>query len=330
MARRVTIKTIAQDLGISHMTVSRALSNSANVRPETRELIRKRAAELGYVKSAAASAMRGDATRIVGLLVPNLVNEFYARFANALALLCEDNDLHLITHLTNDDPGRERLALMKLQELQTNAVVMVPAPSSQPHGELLFDGMKPIQFIRTQPLPCPSESIQIHDADAIRQAVRHLAAKGHQRIAYFGGHAVLSSGRLRKTAYLEAMEDNGLTVHDALVRTDTPSFQMGARNAAAVLSGQIDSSAIICGGFEISNGALDACLQEGAVFPRDVAFVGYGDPGFYRWIQGGITTISLPIDRLAEQALKLLLPENPDQPAQEHGFPARLILRASA
>ncbi|MFC5585058.1 LacI family DNA-binding transcriptional regulator [Nitratireductor kimnyeongensis] len=330
MARRVTIKTIAEDLGISHMTVSRALSNSTNVRRETRELIRKRAAEMGYVKSAAASAMRGDATRIVGLLVPNLVNEFYARFANTLALLCEDNDLHLITHLTNDDPNRERLALMKLQELQTNAVVTVPAPATQPHGKQLFQGMKPIQFIRTQPLPFASDSIVIHDAEAIRQAVGHLVSRGHQRISYFGGHASLSSGRQRKAAFLEAMEAHNLTVHEGLIQTDSPSFEMGARKAAAVLAGQIDSSAIICGGFEISNGALDACLRANAVFPRDVAFVGYGDPGFYRWIQGGITTISLPIDQLAEQALQRLLQLDPDAPVQQHGFAAEFILRASA
>lgn len=330
LATRVTIKTIAKDLGISHMTVSRALSNSSNVRPETRDLIQQRAAELDYVKSAAASAMRGDATRIVGLVAPNLVNEFYARFANALALLCEDNDLHLITHLTNDDPKRERLALLKLQELQTSAVVMVPAPSRQPHGETLFKGMKPIQFIRTQPLPFAADSIVIHDAEAIRQAVLHLASKGHQRISYFGGHAVLSSGRQRKAAFLAAMEIAGLPVPDELVQTSAPSFEMGAARAAAVISGAIDSSAIICGGFEISNGALDACLRANAAFPQDVAFVGYGDPGFYRWIQGGITTISLPIDRLAAQALQLLLPQNANEPAQEHGFAAELILRASA
>ena len=69
MAQRVTIKSIAQDLGISHMTVSRALSNHPSVREETRKTVLERAAELGYVRSAAASAMRGDATGIVGLLL---------------------------------------------------------------------------------------------------------------------------------------------------------------------------------------------------------------------------------------------------------------------
>ena len=84
---RATLKSIARDLNVSHMTVSRALSGHPNVKAETRDLILARAHELGYVKSFAANAMRGDPTAIVGLLLPNIVNEFYARFANTLALL---------------------------------------------------------------------------------------------------------------------------------------------------------------------------------------------------------------------------------------------------
>ncbi len=104
MSNRVTIKSIARDLGISHMTVSRALSDHPNVRPDTRKAVQDHARKVGYVKNAAAKAMRGDGTKIVGLLLPNIVNEFYARFANTLAQSCEDHSLHLIIHLTNDDP----------------------------------------------------------------------------------------------------------------------------------------------------------------------------------------------------------------------------------
>lgn len=329
MAKRVTIKTIAQDLGVSHMTVSRALSKSPNVNPETRKQIEARAAELGYVRNAAASAMRGEATRIVGVLVPNLVNEFYARFANALALLCEDNDLHLIAHLTNDDPAREHLALTKLRELQASAVVMVPAPSAEPHGAQLFQDMKPVQFIRTQNLPFQADTIEVNDTSSITEAVNLLARGGHERISFFGGHAVLSSGRQRMAAFVEAMQANGLSATPDLLQTDTPSFEMGAAKAADVITGRVNSTAMICGGFEISNGALNACLKAGVSLPGDLAFVGYGDPGFYRWIQGGITTISLPINALAEQALALLLPQGTCAAPDRHVFATELIRRGS-
>lgn len=88
----------------------------------------------------------------------------------------------------------------------------------------------------------------------------------------------------------------------------------------------------VCGGFEISNGALDACLRAGVSMPDDVAFVGFGDPSFYRWIQGGVTTIALPIDELAQQALELLSPEKgaADAEARDCAFEAELVYRATA
>lgn len=311
------------------MTVSRALSDSPQVHPKTREAVRLRAAELGYVKSAAATAMRGDGTRIVGLLVPNLVNEFYARFANALALLCEDNDLHLITHLTNDDPDRELLTLNKLRELQASAVIMVPAPSAETHDPRLFQGMNTIQFIRTQPLPVDSGSLVVQDANSIKEAVHLLVRKGHKRISYLGAHSVLSSGRQRLTAFSEAMRENDLEPAPELLQTAAPSFQMGADKAKGILSGDIEASAIVCGGFEISNGALDACLQARVDMPGDLAFVGYGDPSFYQWIGGGVTTIALPIETLANQALALLSPSAPVNGPQEHAYKTELIVRAT-
>lgn len=332
MSGRVTIKTLAKDLGISHMTVSRALSDSSNVKRETRELVRKRAAELGYVKSAAATAMRGDGSRIVGLIVPNLVNEFYARFANTLALLCEDNDLHLITHLTNDAPERELIALRKLRELDTSAFVIVPAPDDGTADARLYKGMHTVQFIRKRTLPFGSDTLSVHDTDAIKDAVNHLVANGHERISYLGAHAVLSSGRQRQAAFMEAMVANELAVVPALIQTASPSFDMGAACAQAVISGEVEATAIVCGGFEISNGALDACLRAGVSMPDDVAFVGYGDPSFYRWIQGGVTTIALPIDELAQQALELLSPEKgtADAEARDCAFEAELVYRATA
>ncbi len=311
MSTRVTIKTLAQDLGISHMTVSRALSNHPNVRRETKELVLKRAAELGYVKSAAATAMRGEGTRIVGLLLPNLVNEFYAKFANALAIHCDDRDLHLITHLTNDDPAREEISLTKLRELQAGAVVMVPTPGAPPNRPSPPNDMQIIQFIRTRADLAQGPALVVQDQTSIRAAVSHLAQTGHRDIAYIGAPAGLSSGRQRLQAYLEGLEQGGLDAQPDLLCTNAPSFEMGFECASQLFAQTHKPTALVCGGFEISNGALEAALRMGLQLPQDLAFVGYGDPGYYQWIQGGISTITLPVDSLAQKAAQLLSPDAP-------------------
>lgn len=330
MANRVTIKSIALELGVSHMTVSRALSNNPNVHPKTRDAVLKRAAELGYVKSAAATAMRGDSTCIVGLLLPNLANEFYAVFANALALLCADRGLHLMIHLTNDDAARERLAILRLREVQASAVIMVPAPGEPEAEPLEMNDMQVIHLIRTHDVQSPSAALLVEDGRSIGDAVGHLAKAGHMDIGFIGGHKALSSGRHRLRAFRDALRRNRLPPNPALIRQGPPTFDMGQAMGLSLLDGKAPVTALVCGGFEISNGALEACLTRGLKLPGDLAFIGYGDPSFYKWIQGGISTISLPVEDLAFQAAELLSQSARKKAAGIISFPSSLVIRSSA
>ena len=330
MSGRVTIKSIARDLGVSHMTVSRALSDHPNVRPELRRSIRDRAAELGYVRSAAASAMRGDGAPVVGLLLPGLVNEFYARFADAFGRCCEDLELHLTIHLTNDDAERERLSIRRLRELDAGAVVMVPTRGAAATLESLPPDMRIIHLIRRGSRPRRANALLVDDGVSIAEAVSHLAAAGHVRIAYIGAGRTLSSGRERLRAYTEAVQRHDLDPDPALVRTEPPSFDMGRTSALTLVRGKARPTALVCGGVEMSNGALDACLGAGLSLPDDLAFVGYGDPSFYRWIHGGISTIALPVDELVREAASMLVPGEAASGVRKVSLPTSLVLRRSA
>ncbi|GAA6208666.1 LacI family DNA-binding transcriptional regulator [Cognatishimia sp. WU-CL00825] len=325
MSPRVTIKSIAKDLGISHMTVSRALSNHPNVLKETREAIQEHARKVGYVKSAAAKAMRGDETRIVGLLLPNIVNEFYARFANTMALACEEQSLQLIIHLTGDDIAAEEKALQRLHEIQAQGVVMVPAPGHSETELTHLRAMSVIQLIRQSDTGEATPSILVNDRTALKNAVAHLAAEGHKNIAFIGADSRLSSGRSRLAAFRAGLASAGIQEEPMLVCTGPPSAEMGLKQAKRLIE-QKKATALICGGFEISNGALNALMDAGLSPSGPMAFVGYGDPSFYSWIGGGVSTISVPVESLAYKAVELL-----GQAAfeiQEHRFDAVLLVRS--
>ncbi len=329
MPGRVTIKSIALDLGLSHMTVSRALSGHSHVHAETRDAVLERASALGYVKSAAASAMRGDVTRIVGLLLPNLVNEFYAQFADTMARACEEQALHLVIHLTNDDEINERRAILRLREVQASAVVMVPTPLSPSAAAAPIADMRVVQIIRQRdPLP----ALLIDDAASIADAIDHLVDRGHHDIGFIGPDLQLSSGRARYTAFRTALHRHGIAMQDALTVTAAPSFQMGHNSALALLDGVRPMTALLCAGLEMSNGALDACLIRGLQFPKDLAFVGYGDPAAYRWIAGGITTIRLPAVDMAWAAVRSIADslQRSQAPQSRQILSAALITRNTA
>ena len=327
MTGRATIKSIARDLGISHMTVSRALSGHANVQKETREKILRHAREIGYVKSIAATAMRGESAPIIGLILPNIVNEFYARFANRLALACEAAAVQLIIHLSGDRIEAEEQALQRLTEVQARAIMMVPAPGGAPsHPRPQPGKTRIVQLIRRRDSGPQGPAILVDDSPPIRRAVGLLHQRGHRRIAYVGTETTLSSGRERLAAFRQGRADVGLKDDDALIRTGAPLWEV-AREATRSLIADGRATAILCGGFEISNGVLHALQEANA---QTIPMIGYGDPSYYRWLNGGISTIAIPVEKLAEIAATMLLKSDEEDDAVEAiALEAELIMRGS-
>lgn len=308
------------------MTVSRALSDHPNVQQATRDKILKRAQELGYVKNAAAMVMRGDAPRIVGLLLPNIVNEFYARFANDLAVECDAHSLQLIIHLTNDDAAIEQRALDQLRQVQASSVVMVPAPRNPPEDRSLYGRLRVIELIRQGGAPDQQPAILVDDGPAIRAAVKHLVDSGHHKIAYIGGNRDMSSGRARLGAFLTGAGEAGIDIPPDLILTGIPSFTMGHDCCRRILADGL-ATALLCGGVEISNGALSAMMDALPQSARDFEFIGYGDPSFYSWVNGGVCAIRVPITELVKRAAEMILTDEFTRPTQPDRFLARLIIR---
>jgi len=166
----------------------------------------------------------------------------------------------------------------------------------------------------------------VEDTAAIREAVQYLVDEGHSKIAYIGANQALSSGRLRLEAFLSGAETAGLDSDAILVRTGPPSFQMAQDHARDILKAGA-STALICGGVEISNGALSAFMSRPKETAVDFAFVGYGDPSFYAWVNGGITTIQVPVLRLAKSAIELVRMPDFNGKLPRVSFPANLIIR---
>ncbi len=327
---RATIKSIARDLGISHMTVSRALSGSEHVNAKTRRSIVDYAQSIGYVRSSAASVMRGDPTAIVGLLLPNIINEFYARFANHLGTLCAAAGFDLVIHLSDDDWQQEAKSLVRLQSLQACVVLRVPAPRSVDQTVNRINDLKLIDLIRTQDDHQSAGTLMIDDSPSIRLAVEHLVKRGYQRIAYIGAAEVLSSGRSRLRAYTDALESCGFTIEVSLVCTGSPGFEMGRDSMQRLLDSEVAPDALVCGGFEISNGALEVCLMRQLEMPGQLAFVGYGDPAYYRWICGGISTIGLSEQALACAAIEMVQDCVAGRAVSSRTIATELMLRESA
>jgi DNA-binding LacI/PurR family transcriptional regulator len=330
VSAKVTVKTLARQLGISHMTVSRAINNHPNVSADVRERVLKLALDSGYIQSSAAKALRGLKSGTIGLLLPNIVNDFYGRFAQAFGDLCAARRLNLVIHLTSEDPERERQALDQLRGLHADAAIIVPTLANEGLAADAPDPtMRRLYLVRNPSAPCPAPFVGINDTGAIEEAVAHLVQRGHRAIAFIGPSPALSSGRSRREAFSRAIAAAGLLHNDERTLSGPAAYDHGRSSVCKLLAQELPPTAILCGGVEIARGALEQLLEGGVVIGQQMAFIGYGDPAVYHWLNGGISTIRLPTEELARSTFELSVSGNPTiDAAVQHR--ATLIIRRSS
>ena len=304
----VTIKDIAQALGISHATVSRALHDSPLISRSTKDRIRAMAEEMGYVPDAAARVMRGGASNLVGFILPDVQNHFYSAIAKVLAEAVSAQGQQLVLAISGDDPEQELRHVKELRRARAQGIIITPVASMLPETATLLNEMRVVQLVRSHP-DILADVVTAQDAAATRLSTSHLLALGHRRIAYLGGGSeTLSTGVHRLEGYLSAMA--GVADAQPAHRLVPPHPENGYQASLDLLRAPPAPTGLVIGSSQLALGVLRAVRELGLSVPGDLSLVSYDDPDWHQLWGPGITTIALPIQTMAHfAARKICLPD---------------------
>jgi LacI family transcriptional regulator len=294
----VTIKDIAARLGVSPSTVGRALADDPRISAATKQKVSEVAEEIGYVGNLAARMMRGVSSNLVGFVLPDIRNGFYATIAHALSKCLRDAGYQLALSETEDDRMAE---LRNVRELaSSNVAGIIIVPTAKPHRETLrLLKMRPhVQLLRGD-ASIGDQWFGIDDTQALFDATEHLVERGHKRIGYIGGTDALPTGAARLKGFLRALP---LTAQDRqeLVELGSPGEANFGREAVRrLLARKAKPTAIVAGTVQMTQGILEELHEQGVRVPEDLSVVGFGDELGFRWWGPGLTTVGLPVFELA-------------------------------
>jgi LacI family transcriptional regulator len=275
---------------------------------------------MGYVPNASARTMRGQRSSIVGLIIPDVQNDFYATAAKNVADNLAAHAMQLMLSVTEDDPDRELRELRALTEARPSGVIIVPTVAPHPQTIAMLRELKSVELVRTHP-KIATTAVIVDDRAGTYAAARHLVALGHRRIAYIGGATELSTGRDRLAGFQAALSEAGLSSSNIALGPPRPDF---ARTSISVTMASPASSrptALVLGSAELTLGALQGLRSANIEWPRDISVVGYHDPAWFELVGSGITTVRLPVQDVAQTATRVLLSqldEGGTRHAREH------------
>lgn len=326
----ITIKDIARELGLSVSTVGRALTDHPRIGRETKDRVRKAAQRLDYVANDAARIMRGGSSRLISLLVPDVLSGFYAMVAQSLSISFASEGYHLTLSLTDDDADREMQQMRELMSARVAGVVIIPSANPRRETVEMLSKIPHVQLLRR--IDSLGDWFGLDDERAIFDSVNHLAGLGHQKIAYIGDN-IFPTGKARYKGFKRAMKDVGVKIDDTLVMLGSAEAEFGAEAVRKLVQGRNPATAIITGAVLVTLGAAEQLTALKVKIPDQLSIVGFGDGPWQRWWGPGLTTLKLPIEEIttgcALWLLHRLKTELPEGDPHISVSPTTLLIRHS-
>jgi DNA-binding LacI/PurR family transcriptional regulator len=293
----ITAKQVAERTGVSISTVGRALADDPRISVETKAIVRKAADSLGYIESSAARIMRGGSSKLVGLMLPNVRNDFYSMIAEALSKCCDDQGYQLALSLA-DNPESEVRHLKELASAHVAGIVIVPTSAPGRETKALLRRFPHVQLLRRIPA-WQSPWFGIDDEECVRLGTAHLLELGHRRIAYVGGSIDFSTGAARLRGFRRAIREAGIKPQNAVEALGQPTIEFGVEALGSILRQSKRPSALITGSVQITQSALEVLHRLRISVPEDMSIVGFGDAPGFDWWGPGLTTMRMPVQELA-------------------------------
>ena len=327
----VTIKDIAHRLGVAHSTVSRSLRDSALIGVETKDRVRKAAAELGYVVHGAARQMRGEPSSLIGLILPDVRPDFFSALTTAFAKASARRGLNLLLSVSQHDSSIEEAQIRALCEARVSGILLYPTADLTDGSRRLLRNVATVQVSRRHP-GFDAPFVGSDDAKSMETLVRHLVDLGHERIGYIGSDPALSPGDQRLAAFRATLKGLKRPLDDELFEIGLATAEAGVAAATRLLGMNPRPTALAVASAPMAEGALDVIRRMELRLPEDLSFTGFGDPFWYRSWGPGITSVAMPVDRIVEEALARLL-----EPASEAhrstprsiSVPSQVLLRGT-
>lgn len=296
--RMVTARDVAEIAGVSVSTVGRALSGDPRISAKTITRAKEAASQLGYVGNLPARQMRGAKSNLVGLMLPDIRNYFYATIAEALSDCCSANGYQLALSIAND-PETEARHVTELISARAAGIVIVPTAQPKRETRDLINNFPHVQLLRRIE-SYNSAWFGINDEECLCEGTRHLLSLGHRRIAYIGGSLELSTGTARRAGFRRAFQEMGVDRSEAIEIFGPPSItQYGANAVKELLNRPNPPTALITGTIRVTQAILETLHEMQISVPGDLSLVGFGDAPEFKWWGPGLTTLWMPIEDLA-------------------------------
>ena len=324
------MKDLAQELGVSIATVSRALRSSPEIGQDMQMKVKELAKRRNYRPNPFAQSLRKEAPRVIGVVVPNLVTHYYAAVLDGIEDEARKAGYSVISANTHEDTDTEIRAIDNFISLHVEGIIACLSQNTTDysHFEEIANMGIPLVFFGRTCLTDRFSCVTANGDEAAFKATQHLIDTGSRRIAFIGGPNHLDMVKRRKHGYLEALRENRIPIDRNLVACEKIDYEWALETTANLLQQAERPDAILAFNDIITFAAFTAIKQRGLRIPEDVALIGFTDDVHAQYVTPRMSAIEDQSHLMGQTACQLLLKTiNGDPKIYRKIVPQKLVIR---
>jgi len=302
-----TLKDVAKAAKLSPTAVSRYLNRDILLPPAAAARIEEAIRELDYQPNRLARNLSVGSSRLIGLVIPEISNPFFADLASAVEDVAFNADYGVLLCNTQNDPARELSYLRLLHTRQLDGIVYLTSHADNPELIALLARDERVVLIDEDVAGISAPRVFCENRIGGYKATKHLLEHGHVRIAFIGGPEKLLSSRERFNGFESALSDKGVKPLSRFVRFGPYTAEFGRAVADEFLMSEDPPTAIFAASDYVALGVLNAGQNLGMSIPKDLSLVGFDDMPFAALLSPPLTTVRQPIRQLGEAGTNFLL-----------------------
>lgn len=327
------MKDMAQKLGVSVPTVSRALKNSPEISDELCEKVKTLAKKMNYIPNPFAMSLRKNAPRTIGVIVPDIVTHFFSSIVKGIEETAVANGYFIIITTSSENSEHEKRNIENLVNMRVEGIIACLSQDTTDYSHFLAlkeINMPVVLFDRTC-LPDQFSTVIADGVESARMATQHFIDNGSQRIAFIGGPNHLDIVRKRKHGYLEALRANNIPIEKELVVCRKIDYQEGKIAAEQLLALPNPPDAILAMNDTLAFAAIDVIKSHHLRIPEDIAIIGYTDEEHANYVEPKLSAVCHQTYEMGQSACELLLSQiKGDTKVKQIIVPTQLQIRKSS
>ena len=308
---QITLDDIAGKLKVSKVTVSKALRDHPDIGADTKNRVKKLAAELGYTPNYIARNLSAKKTYTIGLVVPKIAHNFFASAIESIYNVAYNNNYEIVVTVSQESAEKEALHIQSLLSMRVDGLLV--SVTEETRGSEIFDKVHkmniPLVFFDRTLENIGFSCVSTADSQGAYELMGCAIAQGYRKIAHLAGYGHTSIGRHRLQGYKAALKEHNIKIDDNLIIEGGFSEKSGYDGLMNLYRGGNMPEIIFAVTFPVALGVLTAAEELGLQIPRDIDLVSFGGSSYNRFIKPSITYMDQPAREIAEKAMELLLDE---------------------